>query len=34
MIGKFNTLQYLLAVQTKVDSYEKYYDNVIKSNDR
>lgn len=33
MIGKFNTLQYLLAVQTKVDSYEKYYDN-IKSNDR
>lgn len=32
MIGKFNTLQYLLAVQTKVDSYEKYYDN-IKSND-
>lgn len=33
MIGKFNTLQYLLAVQTKMDSYEKYYDN-IKSNDR
>lgn len=33
MIGKFNTLQYLLAVQAKVDSYEKYYDN-IKSNDR
>lgn len=33
MIGKFNTLQYLLAVQTKGDSYEKYYDN-IKSNDR
>lgn len=32
MIGKFNTLQYLLAVQTKVDSYEKYYDN-IKLND-